>query len=356
MKAAQKAVIAVVVALMTAMSVSAQIEIRPENRCSPYNRRDYYYPQSIELRIISENLDGQIVSPYTGEVFQSRSQTDIEHIVATSEAHDSGLCAEASSVKRQFAQDLDNLTLASPSVNRHQKSDKDFAEWAPAENVCWFAQTIVKVKAEYGLSVDRQEAEALLTELRECQPDHECLSVSETDSATILNCYAESDLSLSAEADRDETDTLGCFPSDTAHLIAAMNLREEASASSEKVGVAQAGTYAVEESVQGDTYCWIDIGEGWIAQTARVSGTTPTPKLVNRTVSQPTSPSVPQPTPVQQQSTSSAEQPASQPATQNALALYDDNRNGRITCAEARIHGIATGAPRAPRISIHGRS
>ena len=36
-----------------------------------------------------------------------------------------------------------------------------------------------------------------------------------------------------------------------------------------------------------------------------------------------------------------AEQPASQPATQNALALYDDNRNGRITCAEARIHGIA---------------
>ena len=25
----------------------------------------------------------------------------------------------------------------------------------------------------------------------------------------------------------------------------------------------------------------------------------------------------------------------------DALALYDDNRNGRITCAEARLHGIA---------------
>ena len=25
----------------------------------------------------------------------------------------------------------------------------------------------------------------------------------------------------------------------------------------------------------------------------------------------------------------------------DALALYDDNRNGRITCAEARAHGIA---------------
>ena len=33
-----------------------------------------------------------------------------------------------------------------------------------------------------------------------------------------------------------------------------------------------------------------------------------------------------------------------QPRTVSAsdvLALYDDNRNGRITCAEARRHGIA---------------
>ena len=134
MKAAQKAVIAAALTLITALSVSAQIEIRPEHRCSSYNRSHYYYPQSIELRIISENLDGKIISPYTGEVFQSRSETDIEHIVATSEAHDSGLCDEPRSVKRQFAQDLENLTLASPTVNRHQKSDKDFAEWMPAQS------------------------------------------------------------------------------------------------------------------------------------------------------------------------------------------------------------------------------
>ena len=29
------------------------------------------------------------------------------------------------------------------------------------------------------------------------------------------------------------------------------------------------------------------------------------------------------------------------PAGANALELYDDNGNGRITCAEARKHGIA---------------
>lgn len=32
---------------------------------------------------------------------------------------------------------------------------------------------------------------------------------------------------------------------------------------------------------------------------------------------------------------------ASPPPGTNALALYDDNRNGRITCKEARRHGIA---------------
>ena len=34
--------------------------------------------------------------------------------------------------------------------------------------------------------------------------------------------------------------------------------------------------------------------------------------------------------------------PTSAPAGEvDALALYDDNNNGRITCAEARNHGIA---------------
>ena len=35
------------------------------------------------------------------------------------------------------------------------------------------------------------------------------------------------------------------------------------------------------------------------------------------------------------------QEPASKPDAQGALALYDDNRNGRIICAEARKHAIA---------------
>ena len=333
----QKAGLAVVVALMITTSLSAQIVVKPENRCSPYVRSHYSYPQSIELRIIEENLAGEIFSPYTGEIFQDRSETDIEHIVAASEAHDSGLCAADVAARKLFARDLHNLTLASPTVNRHQKSDKDFAEWMPAANVCWFAQTIVNVKAQYELSVDTDEAVALLVALKECQPLQACSSTTESDWGVILNCYAGNEDTVAAEADQAETDTPGCFPSDTAYVITEMNIREEASATSDQLGVAQAGAYDVKRSVQGETYCWIDIGVGWVAQTARVSNTQPVARSVSQSVSQ----SETQPPAVQQQAVSTAQQPASQPATQNALALYDDNRNGRITCAEARNHGIA---------------
>ena len=69
---------------------------------------------------------------------QYMDDRDIEHIVARSEAHDSGLCGRDGNTKRAFARDLLNLTLASPSVNRHQKVDKDLAQWLPALNQCWY--------------------------------------------------------------------------------------------------------------------------------------------------------------------------------------------------------------------------
>ena len=105
------------------------LTIAPENRCSPYDSDDYRYPQSVEDDIVRDL--GGIYSPYTCETFDSDTQTDIEHIVARSEAHDSGLCSADDATRTGFARDLLNLTLASPSLNRSQKSDKDAAEWMP---------------------------------------------------------------------------------------------------------------------------------------------------------------------------------------------------------------------------------
>ena len=142
------------------------LRVTPESRCSPYRASDYFYPQSIEGRIV-ESLGG-IWSPYTGRTFASRRETDIEHIVARSEAHDSGLCAATAETRRRFATDLLNLTLASPGVNRGQKNARDAAAWLPDRNQCWFADRVVRVHQKYRLTIDRREAAALDRVLASC--------------------------------------------------------------------------------------------------------------------------------------------------------------------------------------------
>ena len=142
------------------------LTVAPEHRCSTYDSDDYRYPQSVERKIV--NAQGGIYGPYTGTWFNSTRQTDIEHIVARSEAHDSGLCAASSATRKRFASDLLNLTLASPSINRHQKSDKDAAEWLPDLNQCWYVNRIVQIRLEYGLTIDSAEAKAIDTVLDGC--------------------------------------------------------------------------------------------------------------------------------------------------------------------------------------------
>ena len=142
------------------------LTVAPEDRCSQYDRDDYPYPQSVELAIIER--DG-LVSRYTGRVFASRDSSDIEHIVALSEAHDSGLCAAPDSTKRAFSRDPLNLTLASPQLNRFEKKDKDAADWLPPQNQCWFVMTIISVKRKYMLTVDEAERDALEAVLKRMQ-------------------------------------------------------------------------------------------------------------------------------------------------------------------------------------------
>ena len=85
--------------------LASRVTVAPEHRCAPYDKkRDYPYPQSLERDIVREL--GAVYGPYTGRCFASTRETDIEHIVAASEAHDSGLCAADSATKARFARDL----------------------------------------------------------------------------------------------------------------------------------------------------------------------------------------------------------------------------------------------------------
>jgi len=141
--------------------------VAPEHRCADYDADDYPYRPSVEPRIVA-SMGGIVYGPYTGTWFGSTSETDIEHIVARSEAHDSGLCAADEATKGRFASDLLNLTLASPSINRHRKSGKDAAEWLPDLNQCWFANRVVEVRRAYSLTVDRRERDVLEGILSSC--------------------------------------------------------------------------------------------------------------------------------------------------------------------------------------------
>lgn len=105
---------------------------------------------------------------YTDRCFTSTDETDIEDIVATSEAHDSGLCARDRETTKRFATNLRNLTLAAPNLNRYKKRGKDAAGWVPDRNQCWFAARVVEVQQAYSLTIDQSEALALEATLGTC--------------------------------------------------------------------------------------------------------------------------------------------------------------------------------------------
>ena len=285
------AAVAVLTALALCAPVQAQtwhgLRVAPESRCSPYRASEYSYPQSIEARIV-ESLGG-VWSPYTGRTFAGRGETDIEHMVARSEAHDSGLCAATTETRRRFATDLLNLTLASPGVNRGQKNDRDAAAWLPGRNRCWFADRVVRVRQKYRLTIDRREANALDQVLASCASTS--LVRGGAPVAERITPGGRSD-ALPAEVTQWDDNGNGRITC----------------AEARKHGIAPVGrdhpAYPYMRDGDGDGIVCESGGGGTSPQRAQ---TRPPPR----------------------------------PGGSSALQQYDDNGNGRITCAEARRHGIA---------------
>ena len=144
------------------------VAVAPEDRCAPYERSDYAYDSRVLEAALVRELGG-VYGPYTGRCFGDPRQTDVEHVIALSEAHDSGMCNRPREDKARFAGDLLNLTLASPELNREEKRHYDAAEWLPEKNVCWFAARVLSVRLKYHLTIDRAEARALEGVLSACE-------------------------------------------------------------------------------------------------------------------------------------------------------------------------------------------
>ena len=150
------------------------VRIESENDCSDYRAIDYAHLSKLDV-FKSEELGG-IFAAYEDSCYNAYTDVDIEHLVAKREAHDSGLCDSDIQTKINFANDLENIALASPSVNRG-KSTKDPADWLPENNQCWYVWQWLDVKRKYNMTIDQAEKNAIESVLQNCSVNDLVLDV-----------------------------------------------------------------------------------------------------------------------------------------------------------------------------------
>jgi hypothetical protein len=120
-------------------------------------------------------LSGVRADPYTGTTiaFQrgGRSEIDIDHVVALSNAWVSGAAGWTTPRRVLFANDPLNLLAVDAGANR-QKGDGDAATWLPPQRSfrCDYVARQISVKSSFDLSVTPAEKSAMQRVLSTC-PD-----------------------------------------------------------------------------------------------------------------------------------------------------------------------------------------
>ncbi|MGW8765379.1 HNH endonuclease family protein [Streptomyces sp. NPDC055815] len=110
--------------------------------------------------------------PYTGTTVRyvrGRSQVDIDHVVALSDAWQKGAQKWDGETRRRFANDPLNLLAVDAATNR-RKSDGDAATWLPPNRAyrCTYVARQVAVKKKYGVWVTAGERDAMKRVLAGC--------------------------------------------------------------------------------------------------------------------------------------------------------------------------------------------
>ncbi|WP_138731929.1 GmrSD restriction endonuclease domain-containing protein [Modestobacter excelsi] len=118
-------------------------------------------------------LSGTLADPYTGQTIAfakgDGSSVDIDHVVALSDAWQTGAHRWDEARRTALANDPLNLLAVDYSANR-QKGDGDAATWLPPERGyrCAYVARQVAVKAAYGLWVTQAEHDAMAGVLDGC--------------------------------------------------------------------------------------------------------------------------------------------------------------------------------------------
>ena len=117
-------------------------------------------------------IAGQLLDPFSGKVITfsaTKVVIDIDHVVALSNAWQTGAAYFDKNKRSQIANDPLNLLAVDSKLNR-QKGDGDAATWLPPYKAfrCEYVARQVAVKAKYGLWVTQPEKVAIDKILSTC--------------------------------------------------------------------------------------------------------------------------------------------------------------------------------------------
>jgi len=120
-------------------------------------------------------LSGILTDPYSGETISflrgvaTSSEIQIDHVVALSNAWQTGAFKLNLAQRTAFANDPSNLLAVKGKLNS-QKGDGDAATWLPPRKSyrCEYVTKQVLVKAKYGLWLTAPEKAAILKILKSC--------------------------------------------------------------------------------------------------------------------------------------------------------------------------------------------
>jgi hypothetical protein len=110
-------------------------------------------------------------SLYDGQVLNSPTKVDIDHMVPLANAWRSGASAWTTDKREDFANDLDDPQLVAVSASSNRaKGDQDPSTWKPKRTSDWcdYATDWITVKAHWKLTVTTAEKAALADMLETC--------------------------------------------------------------------------------------------------------------------------------------------------------------------------------------------
>lgn len=118
-------------------------------------------------------LTGQLLDPFSGKVItfsSAKSMIDIDHVVALSNAWQTGAAYFEKTKRAAIANDPLNLIAVDAKLNR-QKGDADAATWLPPNKAfrCEYVARQIAVKAKHGLWVTQPEKVAIIKLLEKCE-------------------------------------------------------------------------------------------------------------------------------------------------------------------------------------------